>query len=182
VGCPQQEGRAESQRSRVSSLLPAASSDAVRRRTEAPCVVQQCRPLQLQPHDGHHHPLSVGIRPPRVRPPSGQQHGARGRFSRGGGQKTPGSFHHGAPPGGPLAGCHPLCPVLQAAKGINGTVIVEWDIVAFNGVIHVLAEPLRVPPPSVQLGQASVPGPRPGGPAPRCPPARAVAPLCRGAP
>ncbi|OWK63486.1 Stabilin-1, partial [Lonchura striata] len=40
------------------------------------------------------------------------------------------------------------------AKGINDTMIVEWDIVAFNGIIHVIAEPLRIPPP-VQLGQVN---------------------------
>ncbi|KAF2986533.1 hypothetical protein EK904_010304 [Melospiza melodia maxima] len=39
------------------------------------------------------------------------------------------------------------------AKGLNDTMIVEWDIVAFNGIIHVIAEPLRIPPPLVHLGQ-----------------------------
>lgn len=33
--------------------------------------------------------------------------------------------------------------------------IVEWDIVAFNGIIHVIAEPLRIPLPVVHLGQVS---------------------------
>uniref|UniRef100_A0A8B9GLU5 Stabilin 1 n=1 Tax=Amazona collaria TaxID=241587 RepID=A0A8B9GLU5_9PSIT len=46
-------------------------------------------------------------------------------------------------------------PVLQDAKGINDTMIVEWDIIAFNGIIHAIAEPLRIPPPAVQLGQVS---------------------------
>ncbi|NXU52032.1 STAB1 protein, partial [Turnix velox] len=32
------------------------------------------------------------------------------------------------------------------AKGINDTMIVEWDIIAFNGIIHAIAEPLRIPP------------------------------------
>ncbi|NXS59062.1 STAB1 protein, partial [Brachypteracias leptosomus] len=32
------------------------------------------------------------------------------------------------------------------AKGINNTMIVEWDIMAFNGIIHAIAEPLRIPP------------------------------------
>ncbi|PKU35306.1 stabilihypothetical protein [Limosa lapponica baueri] len=41
------------------------------------------------------------------------------------------------------------------AKGINDTMIVEWDIVAFNGIIHAIAEPLRIPPPVVHLGQPS---------------------------
>lgn len=36
--------------------------------------------------------------------------------------------------------------------------IVEWDILAFNGIIHAIAEPLRIPPPTVHLGQVSVPG------------------------
>ncbi|XP_010189258.1 PREDICTED: stabilin-1-like, partial [Mesitornis unicolor] len=39
------------------------------------------------------------------------------------------------------------------AKGINDTMIVEWDIMAFNGIIHAIAEPLKVPPPRVHLGQ-----------------------------
>lgn len=34
--------------------------------------------------------------------------------------------------------------------------IVEWDIAAFNGIIHVIAEPLRIPPPVVHLGQVSL--------------------------
>uniref|UniRef100_A0A8U8BEX9 Uncharacterized protein n=1 Tax=Geospiza parvula TaxID=87175 RepID=A0A8U8BEX9_GEOPR len=42
------------------------------------------------------------------------------------------------------------------AKGINDTMIVEWDIIAFNGIIHVIAEPLRIPPPLVHLGQVSL--------------------------
>uniref|UniRef100_A0A8C5J9I8 Stabilin 1 n=1 Tax=Junco hyemalis TaxID=40217 RepID=A0A8C5J9I8_JUNHY len=42
------------------------------------------------------------------------------------------------------------------AKGLNDTMIVEWDIVAFNGIIHVIAEPLRIPPPLVHLGQVSL--------------------------
>uniref|UniRef100_A0A663MEX9 Stabilin 1 n=1 Tax=Athene cunicularia TaxID=194338 RepID=A0A663MEX9_ATHCN len=42
------------------------------------------------------------------------------------------------------------------AKGINDTMIVEWDIVAFNGIIHAIAEPLRIPLPIVHLGQVSV--------------------------
>lgn len=33
--------------------------------------------------------------------------------------------------------------------------IVEWDIAAFNGIIHVIAEPLRIPP-AVHLGQVSL--------------------------
>ncbi|XP_053932500.1 stabilin-1 isoform X1 [Cuculus canorus] len=40
-------------------------------------------------------------------------------------------------------------------KGINDTRIVEWDIMAFNGIIHVIAEPLRMPPPNVHLGQVN---------------------------
>lgn len=36
--------------------------------------------------------------------------------------------------------------------------IVEWDIIAFNGIIHAIAEPLRIPPPVVHLGQVSVQG------------------------
>lgn len=36
--------------------------------------------------------------------------------------------------------------------------IVEWDIIAFNGIIHAIAEPLRIPPPVVHLGQVSVRG------------------------
>ncbi|XP_053809782.1 stabilin-1 [Vidua chalybeata] len=40
-------------------------------------------------------------------------------------------------------------------KGINDTMIVEWDIVAFNGIIHVIAEPLRIPPPVVHIGQVN---------------------------
>lgn len=35
--------------------------------------------------------------------------------------------------------------------------IVEWDIIAFNGIIHAIAEPLRIPAPTVHLGQVSVP-------------------------
>ncbi|XP_075015285.1 stabilin-1 isoform X2 [Calonectris borealis] len=41
------------------------------------------------------------------------------------------------------------------AKRINDTMIVEWDIVAFNGIIHAIAEPLRIPPPIVHLGQVN---------------------------
>uniref|UniRef100_U3K2S4 Stabilin 1 n=1 Tax=Ficedula albicollis TaxID=59894 RepID=U3K2S4_FICAL len=41
----------------------------------------------------------------------------------------------------------------EDAKGINDTMIVEWDILAFNGIIHVIAEPLRMPAPVVHLGQ-----------------------------
>uniref|UniRef100_A0A8C8E5F1 Stabilin 1 n=1 Tax=Otus sunia TaxID=257818 RepID=A0A8C8E5F1_9STRI len=44
----------------------------------------------------------------------------------------------------------------EGARGINDTMIVEWDIVAFNGIIHAIAEPLRIPPPVVHLGQVSV--------------------------
>lgn len=36
--------------------------------------------------------------------------------------------------------------------------IVEWDIIAFNGIIHAIAEPLRIPPPIVHLGQVSARG------------------------
>ncbi|XP_052535240.1 stabilin-1 [Tympanuchus pallidicinctus] len=36
---------------------------------------------------------------------------------------------------------------------INDSAVVEWDIAAANGVIHALAEPLRLPPPAVQLEQ-----------------------------
>ncbi|KAM6256750.1 stabilin-1 [Porphyrio hochstetteri] len=43
----------------------------------------------------------------------------------------------------------------QAAKGINDTLVVEWDIMAFNGIIHALAEPLRMPPPVVPLVQVN---------------------------
>uniref|UniRef100_A0A8C5T9B3 Stabilin 1 n=1 Tax=Malurus cyaneus samueli TaxID=2593467 RepID=A0A8C5T9B3_9PASS len=43
----------------------------------------------------------------------------------------------------------------EDAKRINDTMIVEWDIVAFNGIIHVIAEPLRIPP-VVHLGQVSL--------------------------
>uniref|UniRef100_A0A8C6JBN5 Uncharacterized protein n=1 Tax=Melopsittacus undulatus TaxID=13146 RepID=A0A8C6JBN5_MELUD len=50
------------------------------------------------------------------------------------------------------------CSILQDAKGINDTMIVEWDIIAFNGIIHAIAEPLRMPPPVVQLGQVSARG------------------------
>uniref|UniRef100_A0A663EVS1 Stabilin 1 n=1 Tax=Aquila chrysaetos chrysaetos TaxID=223781 RepID=A0A663EVS1_AQUCH len=46
----------------------------------------------------------------------------------------------------------------EDAKGINDTMIVEWDIIAFNGIIHAIAEPLRIPPPIVHLGQVSVRG------------------------
>uniref|UniRef100_A0A8C4UB24 Stabilin 1 n=1 Tax=Falco tinnunculus TaxID=100819 RepID=A0A8C4UB24_FALTI len=42
------------------------------------------------------------------------------------------------------------------AKGINDTMIVEWDIIAFNGIIHAIAEPLRIPPPIIHLGQVNV--------------------------
>uniref|UniRef100_A0A8B9VLL6 Stabilin 1 n=1 Tax=Anas zonorhyncha TaxID=75864 RepID=A0A8B9VLL6_9AVES len=39
----------------------------------------------------------------------------------------------------------------------NGTeMIVEWDIVASNGIIHAIAEPLRIPPPAVHVSQVSV--------------------------
>lgn len=34
--------------------------------------------------------------------------------------------------------------------------IVEWDIMASNGIIHAIAEPLRIPPPAVHISQASV--------------------------
>lgn len=36
--------------------------------------------------------------------------------------------------------------------------IVEWDIMASNGIIHAIAEPLRIPPPAVHISQASVRG------------------------
>lgn len=36
--------------------------------------------------------------------------------------------------------------------------IVEWDIVASNGIIHAIAEPLRIPPPAVHVSQVSVRG------------------------
>lgn len=29
---------------------------------------------------------------------------------------------------------------------MDGSAIVEWDIVASNGIIHVISEPLRAPP------------------------------------
>lgn len=60
-GCTQQEGRGESQLSRFSPLLPVAFSDADRRRTEAPRVLQQRCPVQLQPHNRDHHPVPVRI-------------------------------------------------------------------------------------------------------------------------
>uniref|UniRef100_A0A8C3UUP6 Stabilin 1 n=1 Tax=Catharus ustulatus TaxID=91951 RepID=A0A8C3UUP6_CATUS len=41
------------------------------------------------------------------------------------------------------------------ARGINDTAIVEWDIIAFNGIIHVIAGPLRIPASVVHLGQVS---------------------------
>lgn len=47
----------------------------------------------------------------------------------------------------------------------------EWDIAAANGVIHALAEPLRLPPPAAQLEQASGGGAeRSGAFDPRAPP------------
>uniref|UniRef100_A0A8B9PAF4 Stabilin 1 n=1 Tax=Apteryx owenii TaxID=8824 RepID=A0A8B9PAF4_APTOW len=44
----------------------------------------------------------------------------------------------------------------EDTKGINDTMIVEWDIIAFNGIIHAIAEPLRMPPPVVHLSQVSI--------------------------
>uniref|UniRef100_A0A8C3QQ22 Stabilin 1 n=1 Tax=Cyanoderma ruficeps TaxID=181631 RepID=A0A8C3QQ22_9PASS len=37
-----------------------------------------------------------------------------------------------------------------------GDIMCPWDIVAFNGIIHVIAEPLRIPPPVVHLGEVSL--------------------------
>lgn len=41
------------------------------------------------------------------------------------------------------------------ARGINDRMIVEWDIVASNGIIHAIAEPLRIPPPAVHVSQVN---------------------------
>ncbi|OXB72361.1 UNVERIFIED_CONTAM: hypothetical protein H355_005430 [Colinus virginianus] len=49
----------------------------------------------------------------------------------------------------------PIFPPPQEATRINDSAVVEWDIAAANGVIHALAEPLRLPPPAAQLEQAS---------------------------
>ena len=71
----------------------------------------------------------------------------------------------------------PLCSPPQETTAINDSAVVEWDIAAANGVIHALAEPLRLPPPAVQLEQASGGGTERSAPAP--PPARRDAPLPR---
>uniref|UniRef100_A0A663EV22 Stabilin 1 n=1 Tax=Aquila chrysaetos chrysaetos TaxID=223781 RepID=A0A663EV22_AQUCH len=57
----------------------------------------------------------------------------------------------------------------EDAKGINDTMIVEWDIIAFNGIIHAIAEPLRIPPPIVHLGQVTAPRWTPPSPVSRTP-------------
>lgn len=85
-------GKGREQLTHFSPLCTGAYSDTDRRRTEAPRVIQQCHPLQLQPHNGHHHPVPVWIRPPCIRPPSEQQHRALSRFSLGRGQRKPQVF------------------------------------------------------------------------------------------
>lgn len=32
---------------------------------------------------------------------------------------------------------------------MDGSAIVEWDIIASNGIIHVISEPLKAPPAHV---------------------------------
>uniref|UniRef100_A0A8D0G4I7 Stabilin 2 n=1 Tax=Sphenodon punctatus TaxID=8508 RepID=A0A8D0G4I7_SPHPU len=41
---------------------------------------------------------------------------------------------------------------MSTIKYVDGKVILEWDIIASNGVIHVIAAPLKAPPAPVSLG------------------------------
>uniref|UniRef100_A0A8C3P8H3 Stabilin 1 n=1 Tax=Chrysemys picta bellii TaxID=8478 RepID=A0A8C3P8H3_CHRPI len=44
---------------------------------------------------------------------------------------------------------------ITGSKVVNNTLIVEWDILTFNGIIHAIEGPLRMPQQPVHLAQAS---------------------------
>uniref|UniRef100_A0A674K483 Stabilin 2 n=1 Tax=Terrapene triunguis TaxID=2587831 RepID=A0A674K483_9SAUR len=42
-------------------------------------------------------------------------------------------------------------PTTKKTRYVDGKSILEWDIIASNGVIHVISEPLKAPPPTASL-------------------------------
>lgn len=45
-------------------------------------------------------------------------------------------------------------PVPQEARFVDGRAILQWDIIASNGVLHIISEPLKAPPTAAVSAQA----------------------------
>lgn len=46
-------------------------------------------------------------------------------------------------------------PVPQETRFVDGRAILQWDIIASNGLLHIISEPLEAPPSAAVSTQGS---------------------------